>query len=336
MREYELEVLEQYHIDVESTRKIRGAFFCDTDLGVMVLREMRVSEQRALYFYMICKHLEESGYANVDTIMPTAEGTFLSTSRDGRHYVLKKWYPGNECDVKNERDILSAVRNLAQLHRMLHWHDMCELEGKEPVVPPCGGNLQDIFARHNQELKKVRKYVRSQPVKHEFEELFLKNFDQMHEQAAAATEKLKESGYGRLYQEALENRTLVHGDYNYHNIILMKNEIATTNFEKARLDIQISDFVYFMRKVMEKQRWKPELGRKMLAAYTQVRPLSDAEKEYICIRLSYPEKFWKTVNHYYLSSKSWIPVKMVEKLQQTITETAEKRSFLEKIFTFLL
>ena len=33
MREYELEVLEQYDIDVISTRKTRGAYFCDTWTG---------------------------------------------------------------------------------------------------------------------------------------------------------------------------------------------------------------------------------------------------------------------------------------------------------------
>ena len=29
MKEYELEVLEQYDMEVKSTRRIRGAFFCD-------------------------------------------------------------------------------------------------------------------------------------------------------------------------------------------------------------------------------------------------------------------------------------------------------------------
>ena len=38
MREYELEVLEQYDVEVISTRKIRGAFFCETNKGTMVLK----------------------------------------------------------------------------------------------------------------------------------------------------------------------------------------------------------------------------------------------------------------------------------------------------------
>ena len=42
--EYELEVLEQYDMEVKGTRKIRGAFFCDTSEGAMILKETRVSE----------------------------------------------------------------------------------------------------------------------------------------------------------------------------------------------------------------------------------------------------------------------------------------------------
>lgn len=30
MREYEMEVLEKYEFEVNSTRRIRGAFYCDT------------------------------------------------------------------------------------------------------------------------------------------------------------------------------------------------------------------------------------------------------------------------------------------------------------------
>ena len=43
MREYELEVLEQYDIDVISTRKTRGAYFCDTKEGLMLLGPAGIS-----------------------------------------------------------------------------------------------------------------------------------------------------------------------------------------------------------------------------------------------------------------------------------------------------
>ena len=41
--EYELEVLEKYDLEVKGTRKMRGAFFCDTDETVGTARPLFVS-----------------------------------------------------------------------------------------------------------------------------------------------------------------------------------------------------------------------------------------------------------------------------------------------------
>jgi len=51
MREYELEVLEQYEIEVKGTRKIRGAFFCEAKEGTMLLRGRCLRQTRALTVY---------------------------------------------------------------------------------------------------------------------------------------------------------------------------------------------------------------------------------------------------------------------------------------------
>ena len=43
-----------------------------------------------------------------------------------------------------------------------------------------------------------------------------------------------------------------------------------------------------------------------------------------CIRLAYPEKFWKLANHYFNSRKTWIPEKSLQKLE--ILDMQEKKS----------
>lgn len=129
---------------------------------------------------------------------------------------------------------------------------------------------------------------------------------------------------------------MTHGDYNYHNVLMTPKGMATTNFEHFTNDIQIEDFYYFMRKVMEKYEWNVELARAMLRTYQDIRPLSEEEQEYMAIRLSYPEKFWKLVNSYYHSNKAWIPGKNVEKLQTAIDQTEKKKRLLKSIFSFHL
>lgn len=340
MREYELEVLEQYDIEVRGTRKIRGAFFCDTKEGTMLLKEADVSDRRAPLLNVVLKGLEKAGYPNVDTLVCNKDGALISVSRDGTRYMLKKWYSGRECDVKREYEVLQTTRNLALLHQKMLWPEfiaeMEHVEEEAVIRPPTGRHLKEEFQRHNRELKKVRSFIRDKISKGAFEFLFLEYFDRMYSLAEQVTLRLAQSGYDSLYQESIENKLLVHGDYNYHNVILTSGGIATTNFEHFRVDVQVQDLYYFLRKVMEKHQWEESLGRSMLEAYQSVRPLDSRELEYMALCLTYPEKFWKTANTYYHSNKAWIPEKNVEKLQTAITQTEEKLRFLENIFTFNL
>jgi spore coat protein I len=134
----------------------------------------------------------------------------------------------------------------------------------------------------------------------------------------------------------VREKMLVHGDYNYHNILFTTEGIATTNFEHFKIDVQVQDLYYFLRKVMEKYQWDERLGREMMDAYQSVRPLDAREMECIALCLSYPEKFWKIVSTYYHSNKAWIPEKNVEKLRTSILQVQEKQRFIENLFSFHL
>lgn len=341
MRDYELEILEQYEIEVKSTRKIRGAFFCDTNEGTMLLKESTISDRRALSLYKMLCRLSSDGYSAVDIPVASKEGKFVSTSRDGTRYMLKQWYGGRECDVRREQDVLDAVRNLALLHQKMQWKGCVEDE-----TPPVGRHLKEQFFCHNRELKKVRSFIRKKVNKSEFEYLYLQCFDKMYRTAAEVTERLETSGYEKLYQNSIESGCMIHGDYNYHNVLFLNpspagrteyspqgiNGLAVTNFDHFRLDVQAQDLYYFLRKVMEKHRWNEILGRQMIEAYNVVRPLEEAEREYIALRLAYPEKFWKIANSYFYSNKAWIPEKSLEKLKMTIIQTEEKQHFLQNVF----
>ncbi len=328
MQDYELMILEQYHINVKSTRKTRGAFFCDTDKGLLLLREAGVSEKKIPALYRLCEALKRQGYERVDQLVPNKEGEYISTSEEGRKYILKYWYSGRECDIRKSGEILDGAKNLAHIHKLMN-------VTMDEYIPQ-GIHLKEEYLSHNRELKKVRKFMRGQSPKGEFELNFLKYFDYIYQWADAAMDNLTQSGYEELYRDSINRGSLIHGDYNYHNIIVTSQGMATTNFDKFKKDIQVEDFYYFLRKAMEKQGWNNKLGDHMINAYCAVRPLSDAELEFMKLRLIYPEKFWKIADSYYRSNKAWISVKNVEKLQTAIMQTEEKRHFLENIFSFHL
>ena len=230
----ELEVLEQYDLNIKSTRKIRGAIWCDTNQGVYILKEIQLSEKRIPALYGLYQYIKERGYQVVDEIIKNKEAEMWSESEDGIRYVLKKWYYGKECDNKRERDILDAVRNLAGLHQVMKGYHFEKI-----IDTPC---LQDELERHNRELRKVRSFVRQKTGKSEFECAFLKCFDAMYEWADVATKRINNSQYKELEAYCRNEGWILHGDYNYHNILMTESGIATTSFEHFCRGVPITDF----------------------------------------------------------------------------------------------
>ena len=96
MREYEMEVLEKYELEVNSTRRIRGAFYCDTKEGTMLLKETKISERRVPLLYLILNRLEKQGYL-VDTPVFSKEGNLVQNS-GGRVQSEERgrYFPGSK------------------------------------------------------------------------------------------------------------------------------------------------------------------------------------------------------------------------------------------------
>ena len=270
--------------------------------------------------------LYEQGYHRIDYVVTNRNGEYISALDNGDRYILKKCFAGRECDIKKTREIFEAAGNLAKLHIIMRY----ELEQGIPE----GTKTDEKYRRHNRELKKVRQFTRKVVPKGEFEFAFLKQFDQMYQWAEAAVEELERSDYEKLYAEEMKKFGMIHGEYNYHNIIMTKEGIATTNFEKFRRDIQVEDLYYFLRKCMEKHHYDERLGYRMMRAYDSVNNLGKKERDYLAIRLAYPEKFWKIANNYYNSNKAFMSPKYLEKLQAVILQEQEKQEMLSRYWGF--
>lgn len=340
MKDFECKLLEQYCVDVKSTRKLRGGFFCDTEQGNFKLKELSSSPKKIPYVYYLSEQLKESGFTQIDSIILDKNGNAVCGVHDFGNYILKQWYVGRECDINKEKEVVEAARTLAKLHNHLDlvsgqinkmqedllYDKRWDYFIKEP--------LTDEWERHNQELKKVRRYVRTRVNKGEFEYVYLQLFDEIYNLAEMITMRLADSGYQQLYEASVRCRKLAHGDYNYHNIMMAGPQMAITNFEKFHIDIQINDLYYFLRKIMEKKSWDISMGQKIIYGYDRIRPIDQVEREYIALRLTYPEKFWKTTNCYYNTNKALISPKNVEKLRISIEQMAIKREFVQRIFAF--
>jgi CotS family spore coat protein len=322
------EVLSQYEINVHHIHRIRSGFFIEANLGLYLLRRAEGSEKRLEYEEQVTSFLMENGYRLVDKPVRNSKGQLITYDGMKEGYLLKRWYRGEECRVREREDLLEASLHLAKLHRMLKRTYLSEAPDYSDSV-----YLAENMERRTRELKRVSAYIRGKKRKNEFEISILNSFPYFYEQAKMVSEVITSLSLEEAMTGLRKDKTLVHGSYTYHNLLFGKEGIVTINFDKGGVGLQIMDFYYFLRKAMEKNGWKQTLGDKMLKEYDRERPFLKEEWELLRLLLSYPEKYWKILNHYYNNKKSWVAQKDIEKLQVAREAEDKKRLFLKEVFS---
>ncbi|NLK99415.1 MAG: hypothetical protein GX271_02005 [Clostridiales bacterium] len=352
------EVLKQYPLKVYNIYRARGAYLLETDSGLKLLKCFEGSRNRALFEHSVKEHLYMHGYYNTDLYVKTIEDDIIATDQFGCRYIVKNWFWGEECNLKELSQIEMASANLASLHSLLRGVKLTS----EQMEYSISGNLHNIFEKRNRELKRVNSYIRDKKQKNKFEVIYLNFYQEFYDQGLEASKKLLSSSYSEALEEAITSKTVCHGNYTYHNIIMMKSKnesitktyippgwinrqpvstadlssqwyktIATTNFEKSYVGIQISDLYQFIRKVMEKNNWDILYGSNIIEAYDKIQPISKKELKILYVLLLYPEKFWKITNYYFNGKKAWISGRNIQKLNSIGEQNPKKEEFLKRL-----
>lgn len=316
------QILSAYPKEFTGNMKGRGSILCTDREGIYLLKEYKGSVRRLELLEETLCYLKDCGFL-AEEVVRTSEGQLSYTDVDGVSYFLRKTVQGRECDTRNTEEILQVTRHMATLHGLLaQFQPACEGSQTDRIF----AQDQGIAARHTRELKKVRNYVRAKKQKNEFESEFLRGYEHYKEQADQVLELEQKQC---VPEGALQ---LCHGDFNQHNLLFTKEGLAVIGFEKLRYDLCVSDLANFMRKILEKHNWSSGLGMDMVMAYNAVRKLEPWELCQIYLKLLYPEKFWKIVNHYYNSRKTWISLRDIEKLNRLSEQEMKREEFLSMLF----
>lgn len=316
------EVIKQYPVLVKRKRRTRGAIMLETDLGLLLLKEYGVSPSRIEFEENIKQHLTAQGYSNVDITIKNSKGDYQTKDMYGNYWVIRHWFNGAECDIRDAQSICKGAAHLGKLHRMMQRSELRELGFIQ------NEGLPEELERHNREMKRVRSYIRGKRQKNEMEICLLNSFPDYYQQACLAQTLMQESDYPDLWKQTADEGRVQHGNYTYHNILFGEKDIITTSFERAEIGLQVEDLYGFLRKVMEKNGWKWELGSMLISSYQKERKMEEAEKKILYILLLYPQKYWKLVNFYYNGRKSWLPARNLEKLMRIRGQEEERVKFL--------
>lgn len=331
MNDRAVSLFEQYDIEVIRTRKGRGSILCESRQGLFTLKEFIGSKEKAEIMDILLTRMRKQlpSDIQVEAILKNKEGGLLTEDTDGTVYMVKSWFEGRECNVKDIEECETAVSILASLHNTMTLSK--ELVNDSDLAGVNTFSLGNEYLRHNKELKKVRRFLKEKSQKTDFELFLNKNYDYYLNQAEQILQDYSQYSFLEDEGDSRGELTFCHGDYQYHNILITDNRTSVINFDKIIIDRQIRDLYLFMRKILEKSNWSQETGERLIAAYDKVRPISAEDRISLYYRFAYPEKFWKIVNFYYNSRKSWIPGKNMEKLQKVLTQEKDKQQFLDEV-----
>lgn len=340
MNDKTVNVLEQYDMEVLRTFKGRGTIICDTNKGNRVLKEYKGKPDKLELLDCLQRGISDT--IKTDTLVRNKEGMLFSKEADGSMYILKEQVDGRECSYKNEEDIAGAFSAMATLHLGFTYQGTwtqglpsTDQEGKVQEIPIYF--YADEMEKHTRECRHVKNYLKKLRVKSDFERALLQEYDYFLEKANAITALASEQPRQEYETYIRENGLYCHGDYQYHNVIFAKNGnsghcAGVVNFEHFAHNSGALDFYLLFRKISEKSDWSLSLADHMLEAYQSKRHFAPCEWRALGLRLAYPEKFWKIINFYYNSRKSWMPNRNYEKLESLIRQEQNKEKLVHKLF----
>lgn len=317
-------VLEQYDVTVSRTFKGRGTIICETNLGMCVLKEYRGKSEKLELLNGLQEKIADS--IKTDTLVRNREGGLSVKDADNSTYILKKQIDGRECSYKSDDDIQKAFGTMARLHlKMIE----TQAEYEMPIF-----FYGDEMEKHTKECRRVKNYLSKLRTKTDFERRLLMEYDYFLKKAEEVTSLVLLESKAEYEAYIKSNGLYCHGDFQYHNVIYPKGSgnPGLINFEHFVRDTGARDFYLLFRKISEKNNWSIKMAEEMLDAYQNRRRLTPIEWRSLRLRLAYPEKFWKIINFYYNSRKSWVSGRNYEKLESLINQERQKEKLIEKLF----
>ena len=85
-------LLENYDIEVLRTWKGRGALLCETNRGVLILKEYVGHKDKCVFQDAALCMIQNRGFTNIETIVKNKEDELLTTDIDGTSYILKTYF----------------------------------------------------------------------------------------------------------------------------------------------------------------------------------------------------------------------------------------------------
>lgn len=322
MQGIEREISENYGFDVKNCIQYKDSFLVLTSAGRKLIKRIPFSPERLMFVHGAKEHLAANGFTGIDRYLTTLSGEPGFCCSSG-WYAMTDFIDGRESSFENDADIRKASAALAGLH--------CASAG---YIPPEGckvqnelGKLPGYFSKRLEDIRKMRKQAKKG--KSRFDQLFLRYADYFINMGENASDQLSSSSYGQLTARTMEERSFCHHDFTHHNVIMDNGGVTVINFDYCCYELRVYDIANLIRRKMRKSGWDIAKAGLIIHAYNSVSPLSSEELKVMGIMLGFPQKFWRVVNRYYNSRRSWSEKIFIGRLQEVIEEIEPFEAFIK-------
>ena len=103
-------VIKEYPVHVTGKRRIRGAILLETKEGLFTLVNYRESGAKLAFEERVKEQLIGEGFADVDQGIQNSQGEWLTKDNYGNPYLMKHWYLGRECTLRETEIKLEGGR----------------------------------------------------------------------------------------------------------------------------------------------------------------------------------------------------------------------------------
>lgn len=322
MQEIEKEICEIYDLEIRNSYPVKDFFIIETSSGKKVFKRVNFSPERILFIHGAKEHLHKNGFINIDRYLCTREGKPYADV-NGINYTIAEAASGRECNLDNREDVIKASKALAMLHSASRGY----IPPKNSLVRDDLGNLPNYFNKRLDEIKRVKKIAQRE--KGKFDYLILKYIDYFYSLGEEAVEKIYCSKYSEIVERTKKEGIFCHHDFTHCNIICDENKTFVINFDFVSHELKVYDVANLLRRKMRKCSWDINEAKVIIDAYTSIEPISNEEFYIMNIMLQFPQKFWRVINKYYNSRRTWREKNFFNKFEEVTGEIEHHKKFLE-------
>lgn len=325
-------ILGNYEIPFTTVEKVRSAYRVSTNDSEYCLKMIGRGYKRAEKSFFLSSALRERSFDNVAPYIFTKDNKYLIKNKKSSFYMTK-WIDSTEVDFKNIDDILDCARFLAEFHNKAKGIEIpadIKIRNKH-------NQWNDIFSSHIQAVEKFNEKINSKSKKTGFDLIYKNNMHIFRAEAEFALKLLNTMEAKRAFDEAEQERYMCHDSFYYQNILKDKDgKLYLIDLESSQLDCPMSDLGKFIRRIICKHvfRWDFDLCRRIIDAYSEVRPISRDELYPLLAMLSFPHKYWKFGKKRYVRKKDWSEEDYQNKLKKIITMQKYKVEFVRNFMMF--